>query len=80
MPFLHTYIIIMYIFLFIIYYGGIYMMKFSIEVKEVLRKIITIEADSCTEALEKVEDMYQKGDIILDSEDFEGEPEISPLI
>lgn len=56
------------------------MMKFSIEVKEVLRKIITIEADSYTEALEKVEDMYQKGDIILDSEDFEGEPEISPLI
>lgn len=55
-------------------------MKFPIEVKETLRRIVSVEADSYDEALEKVEVMYRNGDIILDDSDFEGEPEISPLL
>lgn len=56
------------------------MMKFSIEVKEVLNRVVTVEAESYSEAQEIVEDMYYNSEIILDYSDFSGEVEFIPLL
>ena len=34
--------------------------------------MITVDAESYDKALEKVEDMYDRGEIVLDSSDFKG--------
>lgn len=47
-------------------------MKFNITVIETLSRTVSIDAENYDEALEKVEDMYDKQEIILNSSDFIG--------
>lgn len=42
---------------------------FKIEVKETLSRIIEIEANSEEEAFSRIQDTYNKGEIVLDAED-----------
>lgn len=42
---------------------------FKIEVKETLSRIIEIEANSEEEAFSKIQDVYNKGEIVLDAKD-----------
>ena len=51
-------------------------MKYTIEIEEILRKTVEIEANSITEAEAKAKQLYNKSEIILDSNDFIGEPTI----
>lgn len=51
-------------------------MKYTVNVKEILSRDVEVEAESAEEAESIVEDMYQNQEIILDYEDFIGEPEI----
>ena len=51
-------------------------MKYLVNVKEVLSRDIIIEAESETDAEYKVEDLYYKEKIVLDYNDFIGEPTI----
>lgn len=46
-------------------------MKYKINVEEILSRIIEVEADNEDEAEEKVKDMYEKQQIVLDAEDFQ---------
>ncbi len=46
------------------------MTKYKIKVTEILQKEIEIEADNLDKAIEKVEEMYDNSEIVLDSEDF----------
>ena len=46
------------------------MKTYKIEVKETLSRIIEIDANSIDEALEDVQKIYKKEEIILDSDDF----------
>ncbi len=46
------------------------METFKIEVQEFLSKIIEVDAADKEEAILKVKEMYQKEEIILDSEDY----------
>lgn len=48
------------------------LMKFNITVIETLSRTVSIDAENYDEALEKVEDMYDKQEIILNSSDFIG--------
>ena len=45
-------------------------MKYSVKVKEILLKVVTVDANSKEEALEKVMKMYKKQEIVLDYEDL----------
>lgn len=47
-------------------------MKYDITVIETLSRTVSVEAESYNDALEKVEDMYDRQEIILDSSDFKG--------
>lgn len=47
-------------------------MKFDITVIETLSRTISVDAENYDEALEKVEDMYDRQEIVLDSSDFKG--------
>lgn len=51
-------------------------MKYIVEIEEILRKTIEIEANSPTEAEIKVKQLYRYSEIVLDSNDFIGEPTI----
>lgn len=44
--------------------------KYKVEITETLQKIIEIEADSKTDALYKVKEMYRDEEVILDANDF----------
>ncbi|GIJ93757.1 DpnD/PcfM family protein [Capnocytophaga stomatis] len=46
------------------------MKNYKIEVKEILSKIVSIEAKDEQEAIQKVEELYKKEEIVLDSDDF----------
>lgn len=46
------------------------MKKYNIEIEEVLRKVIPIEANSIDEALDKVKEQYDEEEIVLDSSDY----------
>ena len=46
------------------------MPKFNIEIQEVLKRTIEIEADSLCEATEIAEEMYNNEEIVLDADDF----------
>jgi hypothetical protein len=46
------------------------MKTFEFEIKEFLSRIIEVKANTEDEALEKVKEMYQKEEIILDSSDY----------
>ena len=44
--------------------------KFNIEFREVLTKVVEIEAENEIEAMNKAREMYHNEDIVLDAEDF----------
>lgn len=46
------------------------MKKFQIEIEEISQRVEDVEANSLEEALEKIEDKYTAGEIVLDYEDF----------
>ena len=46
------------------------MKTFYISVTETLNKIVEVHAEDSSEALQKAEDAYYNGEIVLDSEDF----------
>ena len=46
--------------------------EYEIEIKEELSKVIKINAESLSEAIDKVSDKYYKSDIILDADDYKG--------
>jgi uncharacterized membrane protein len=46
------------------------METFKIEVKETLSRIIEIEANSADEAFSKIQDLYNKEEIVLDADDY----------
>ena len=48
------------------------LMKFDIEIKEELARVVTVEAETLGEAIDQVRDMYDKGEIVLDADDFVG--------
>jgi hypothetical protein len=45
------------------------METFKIEVKETLSRIIAMEANSEEEAFSKIQELYKKGEIVLDAKD-----------
>ena len=47
-------------------------MKFDITVIETLSRTVSVDAENYDDALEKVEDMYDRQEIVLDSGDFKG--------
>lgn len=57
------------------------MEKFNIEITETLQKVVTVEAKTLAEAIEKVKEDYNDGEIELDAmdlvettyEEFEGD-------
>ncbi|MBR6195430.1 MAG: DpnD/PcfM family protein [Prevotella sp.] len=46
------------------------MKKYSIEVLEVLSRIVEVEASDEEDAIEKVRQMYRKCEIVLDDSDY----------
>lgn len=44
-------------------------MKYKVQVREILSRDIIIDAEDEEEALDKVQDMYDNGDIVLDYHD-----------
>lgn len=46
------------------------MKTFYISVTETLNRIVEVHAEDSSEALQKAEDAYYNGEIVLDSEDF----------
>lgn len=49
------------------------MKKYYVSVTETLNKVVSVDAESEIEALQKVHDAYDNSDIILDNDDFCGE-------
>lgn len=55
------------------------MKRYYVSVTETLNKVVSVDADSEKEAVQKVQDAYDGCDIVLDSENFLGEViEIEP--
>ncbi|MBQ7530767.1 MAG: DpnD/PcfM family protein [Paludibacteraceae bacterium] len=52
-------------------------MKFSVEIEEILRRQISIDANSPEEAVSRVHRLYRDGKIVLSADDFIGEPTIT---
>ena len=52
------------------------MKKYYVSVTETLNKVVSVDAESENEAVQKVQDAYNNSDIILDNDDFCGEKEI----
>lgn len=48
------------------------MRRFTVEVKEILSRVIDVEANSAEEAISKVQEMYDAEEIVLDYDDFKG--------
>ena len=46
------------------------MRKYNIEVTEWLTRVVTVEAESAEDAIEKVEFDYNNEDLVLDADDF----------
>ena len=49
---------------------GVNMKTYYISITETLNKIVEVHAEDSSEALQKAEDAYYNGEIVLDSEDF----------
>lgn len=47
-------------------------MKFKIEIRETLQKVVEVDADSLTDAITAVGQDYSIGEIVLDDMDFIG--------
>lgn len=54
-------------------------MKYQVEIEEVLRRVVEIEADSADDAENKVLESYRNSVIVLDVGDFIGMPTIKAL-
>lgn len=54
-------------------------MKYQVEIEEILRRTIDIEAESPSEAEDKVRALYRACEIVLDAGDFNGEPSFKCL-
>ena len=54
-------------------------MKYQVEIEEVLRRLVEIEADSADDAENKVLESYRNSEIVLDAGDFIGMPTIKAL-
>lgn len=48
-------------------------MKYTIEIEEVLRRKVEVEAESEGAAVDAVKAMYDTCEVVLDAEDFVGE-------
>lgn len=48
------------------------MKNYFIEIKETLKRVVSIEAENLEEAFEKVEDAYNNEEIVLSACDFDG--------
>lgn len=48
-------------------------MRYYVSVTETLNKVVSVDAESENEAVQKVQDAYNSSDIILDSDNFCGE-------
>lgn len=46
------------------------MSKFQIEIEEISQRVEEIEAENLEEALDKIEEKYDSGEIVLDYDDF----------
>jgi hypothetical protein len=46
--------------------------RYEIEVKEELSRIVKVKADNLADAVSKVEEMYKSCAIVLDEDDFKG--------
>ena len=51
-------------------------MQIDIEVKEILSRVVTVNADSVDDAINIVVDMYDNEEIVLDYNDFIGKVSI----
>ena len=49
------------------------MKRYYVSVTETLNKVVSVDAESEKEAVQKVQDAYDGCDIVLDSENFAGE-------
>ena len=49
------------------------MKRYYVSVTETLNKVVSVDAESEIEAVQKVQDAYDGCDIILDSDNFSGE-------
>lgn len=49
------------------------MKRYYVSVTEHLNKVVSVDAESENEAVQKVQDAYNNSDIILDSDNFTGE-------
>lgn len=49
------------------------MKRYYVSVTETLNNVVSVDADSENEAVQKVQDAYNNSEIILDSDDFCGE-------
>ena len=49
------------------------MKKYYVSVTETLNKVVSVDAESENEVVQKVKDAYNNSDIVLDSENFAGE-------
>lgn len=45
-------------------------MKYNIIIQEILQKIIEVEANTESEALDKVENMYYKSEVVLTGDNY----------
>ena len=48
------------------------MNKYTIEITETLKKTVTIQAETASDAYDLVENMYNNEEIVLDSTDYAG--------
>jgi len=46
------------------------MQNYKVEIKETLADIVSVQASSKDEALEKVKEQYRRGDIVLEYDSF----------
>lgn len=53
------------------------MKNFQIEIKKELSRIIYVDAENPDDAIIKAVSLYKEGEIVLDADDFTGEPDIS---
>lgn len=51
-------------------------MKYEVRISEELARTIEVEAENENEAYDKAHDMYRNCEVVLDSNDFVGEPDI----
>ena len=51
---------------------------YAITIREVLERTVCVEAEDLDQAIDKVEYAYNKANIILDADDFDGNAEIEP--